>query len=224
LRSFLRSNQAIMELCSAPGESPAGTRRLLAAALDSSGRIDKAFLTKVVGRVVVHADRLVVEMGKNKLRAVLLGDRVDSMDLTDETDHGSRDLIRLEVKAHLRRHGGEMHLIVPPDCAGQMTPPPVSSLLKAITRGHQWHQWILSGEASSQRSIATRLGLSERYVGRVLVCAFLAPDIVEAILDGRQPSDLTFQKLTCKLPLNWIEQRQQFGFPELRQRPRSGRN
>jgi DNA-binding transcriptional regulator LsrR (DeoR family) len=63
---------------------------------------------------------------------------------------------------------------------------------------------IASGECNaitSQRSIATRLGLSERYVGRVLECAFLARDIVEAILDGRQPSDLTFQKLTGKLPL-----------------------
>ena len=44
-------------------------------------------------------------------------------------------------------------------------------------------------------------------------------DIVEAILDGRQPSDLTFQKLTNKLPLSWVAQRELLGFPELRQKP-----
>jgi hypothetical protein len=48
---------------------------------------------------------------------------------------------------------------------------------------------------------------------------FLAPDIVESILDGRQPLDLTVQKLTSKLPHGWVEQRQQLGFAEPRQRP-----
>ena len=43
-------------------------------------------------------------------------------------------------------------------------------------------------------------------------CAFLAPDIVEAILDGRQPADLTVQKLLRSLPLAWAEQRQRLGF------------
>jgi site-specific DNA recombinase len=111
-----------------------------------------------------------------------------------------------------------MRLVVPPDSQGHESPPPVSSLLKAVARGRQWNEWIVNGEVSSKRGIAKRLGLTECYVGRVLECAFLAPDIVEAILDGRQPSDLTFQKLTCKLPLSWIEQRQQLGFPELRQK------
>jgi hypothetical protein len=59
--------------------------------------------------------------------------------------------------------------------------------LKALARARTWHEWILAGEVSGRRAIAQRLGLNERYVSRVLECAFLAPDIVEAILDGRQP-------------------------------------
>jgi len=73
---------------------------------------------------------------------------------------------------------------------------------------------VLKGECFDQPSLAKRAGLTERYVGRVLSCAFLAPDIVEAILDGRQPRDLTFQKLCRNIPLSWVEQRQQFGFPQ----------
>jgi site-specific DNA recombinase len=224
LQSFLRSNQAVMDDCSLPGESPALTQRLIAAAVKNSKEIDKDFLTRVVARVVVHDDQLVVAVSKEKLRAVLVGDRPESINVADETHHSLGDPIRLEVRAQLRRHGGEMRLVVPADSDGQVTPPPVSSLLKAVARGRQWHEWIVNGEVSSQRSIATRLGLNERYVGRVLQCSFLAPDIVETILDGRQPSDLTFQKLTCKLPLSWVEQRQQLGFSELRQRPHSERN
>jgi hypothetical protein len=52
-----------------------------------------------------------------------------------------------------------------------------------------------------------------RYLSRVLECAFLAPDIVVAILDGRQPHDLSVQKLWDDLPANWSEQRKQLGFP-----------
>ncbi len=47
---------------------------------------------------------------------------------------------------------------------------------------------------------------------QVLHCAFLAPDIVEAILDGRQPRDLTLQKLLTNLPTSWAKQRKRFGF------------
>ena len=49
---------------------------------------------------------------------------------------------------------------------------------------------------------------------RVLGCAFLAPDIVEAILDGHLPAGLTLKKLTHRrLPLDWAEQRIELGFP-----------
>ena len=56
------------------------------------------------------------------------------------------------------------------------------------------------------------MGISERYAGRICECAFLAPDIVEAILEGRQPRDLTFEKLTNGLPMVWSEQRKLLGF------------
>ena len=84
-----------------------------------------------------------------------------------------------------------------------------------MARGRTWYEWILAGEVSGASVIAQKLSLNERYVRRVLECAFLAPDIVEAILDGRQPSDLTFARLTHRLPLNWIDQRRQLGFLSL---------
>jgi DNA invertase Pin-like site-specific DNA recombinase len=220
LQSFLQSNPTVMSELGFPSDSPARTKELIAAATKHSEATDKDFLTKVVRRVIVHPDRLELEIGKNTLRSVLMGSRPDPRNLADEQEQASVELIRLEVRAQLRRHGGEMRLVVSPDMPGHVTPPPVSSLLKAIARGHQWHEWIVDGEVSSKVAIANRLGLTDGYVGRILECAFLAPDIVEAILDGRQPTDLTFQKLTCKLPLSWVEQRQQLGFPQVPQSAR----
>jgi site-specific DNA recombinase len=117
-------------------------------------------------------------------------------------------VIRLEVQARVKRSGGEMRLVFPPNSQRQEQSRPVSSLLKAVARGRQWYEQILAGEVSSQRAIAQRLGVSERYVGRILECAFLAPDIVEAILEGRQPATLTFNKLTRSLPASWDAQRE----------------
>jgi len=196
-----------------PSDSPARTQRLIAAAAKYSEVIDKDFLTNVVRRVAVHPDRLELEISRNALCSVLMGSRRDSINL-EEQEPTSVELILLEVRAQLRRHGGEMRLVIPPDIPGHVAPPPVSSLLKAIARGHQWRGWIENGEVSRKIEIANRLGLTERYIGRIFECAFLAPDIVEAILDGRQPTDLTFQKLTCKLPRSWVEQRQRLGFPQ----------
>jgi len=70
----------------------------------------------------------------------------------------------------------------------------------------------LAGEADGPAAIARRTGFHSRYVGKVLQCAFLAPDIVEVIVEGRQPPDLTFKKLSTHLPMSWIEQRKRLGF------------
>jgi formate hydrogenlyase transcriptional activator len=62
------------------------------------------------------------------------------------------------------------------------------------------------------RSLARETGLTPHYVRNVFSCAFLAPDIVVAILEGRQPLTLKFEHLYKNIPLSWAEQRQQFGF------------
>jgi site-specific DNA recombinase len=92
------------------------------------------------------------------------------------------------------------------------------SLLKALARAHSWYQSVLEGTAPDLRALAGHAGFTERYVGKVFPTAFLAPDIVEAILQGRQPDDLTFAKLCTKIPLSWAEQRRLFGFPAVASR------
>lgn len=223
LQSFLQSGRKVMdELCS-PEDPAARTQQILARAAKqfdqlSSGApaVVKVFVRKVVQRVVVHPDRIEVEVVKQKLRDILTADSHASSvpAATQQPEQTSSDVIRFNIEARVKRCGGEMRLAFPPDHPGPTQAPSLvaSSLLKALARGRQWYEWIVAGEVLGRRSIAQKLRLDERYVGRVLECAFLAPDIVEAILDGHQPSDLTFKKLTHRVPLSWIEQRRQLGF------------
>jgi hypothetical protein len=66
---------------------------------------------------------------------------------------------------------------------------------------------------ASVKGVATREGVTRPYVSRILRLAFLAPDIVEAILDGRQPPGCAVEPLRQLIPLDWHEQRILFGFP-----------
>jgi len=62
------------------------------------------------------------------------------------------------------------------------------------------------------RTIAGAVGKSERYVSKLIRAALLAPDLVEALLEGRAPSELTLAQLTKDFPWDWNEQRRLFGF------------
>jgi len=122
------------------------------------------------------------------------------------------DLFVMETAAKLKRCGGEVRLVVPPKSDGNIFGKPAPALLRAIARAHDWRERLVDGSLNNGRSIAERSGLNQRYVSRVLQCAFLAPDIVEAILDGQQPPDLTVRKLWGDIPTDWAEQRKRLGF------------
>jgi len=80
-------------------------------------------------------------------------------------------------------------------------------LIKAIARGRAWFEELANGRARSLRELAERDGITRRYVRRLVHLAFLSPDLVEAILQGRQRVSLTATHLTkIDLPLDWTEQ------------------
>jgi hypothetical protein len=82
------------------------------------------------------------------------------------------------------------------------------ALIKAIARGRLWFEELATGRARSLHELATREGITRRYIRRLVNLAFLSPPLVEAILQGRQPIALTATQLTeLDLPLDWSEQR-----------------
>jgi hypothetical protein len=86
------------------------------------------------------------------------------------------------------------------------------SLVLAVARGRTWAAALRRGEYADTAAIAGECGLGESYVRRMLRLAYLAPDIVEAIAEGRQPRGMTLERLLSPVPFAWAEQRQRFGF------------
>ena len=214
LQAFLQSANEVIDGLTQPEDPPARTQKIIAAArkqfeqlrLDAPSSVQN-FLRRVVQCVVVHPDRIEVEVNKGELRAAIAGVPRPA------SNQSPSDIFRLAVSARIKRCGGETRLVVPPHLPGQLPAHPVSSLVKLAARAREWYEWVIAGKVWGGRSIAQKTGLDERYVSQILECAFLAPDIVEAVLDGRQPGNLTWKKLTRRVPVNWVEQRKQFGFP-----------
>jgi site-specific DNA recombinase len=119
----------------------------------------------------------------------------------------------LSVPFSLKRRGNEAKLII-----GDHAEEPIlvdAALTKTISNAYRWMQQLQSGAAATVVEIAQAEGLDDGEVSRVLSLAFLAPDIVKAILDGRQPFNLTARDLKRlkPLPTSWAKQRQVLVFP-----------
>ncbi len=87
-------------------------------------------------------------------------------------------------------------------------------MVKAIARSHAWAEVLLTGKADSMRTIATREGVTDSSIKKQMPLAFLAPDIVQAIMEGTQPEHLTTHALMrhINIPLDWNAQRRLLGF------------
>ena len=139
-------------------------------------------LRSMVTRVIVRQQKVELQLSKTALLQAFLTPQ--QSDEVAGTLPASEDLIILEADAQLRRCGGEIRLLLADSEQNRARPGP--SLVRAVARAHDWMDRILSGEIPNQRALAKETGFDERYISRIIPLAFLAPDITEAILEGRQ--------------------------------------
>ncbi len=114
--------------------------------------------------------------------------------------------IVIDIPMTFRRRGKRKEIVLPPGVATSAPPRPPSPLALAVARALVWQEMIESGEAESNSDIARRLKLDPSYVARIIRLAALAPDFIEAILDGQEPDGLSLRSLKKEIPLLWEEQ------------------
>ena len=134
--------------------------------------------------------------------------------MADPNFTGDGRTITVRVPISIRRRGGRK-LVLAPDGA-EITAAPVTrhidnAMVKAIARASRWGEMLESGEYATIREIANAEKINESYVGRVLRLTLLAPDIVETIVNGRQPAGLQLDGLIRRFPIVWQGQPEAFG-------------
>ena len=120
----------------------------------------------------------------------------------------------IRVPLHFQRHGGRK-LIIAPEGGEDWVPVPAgpdTTLIRSLGRAHRWKRLIENGTYGSIKELATAEKVNDTYIGRILRLTLLAPDIVEAILNGRQPKMLQLKDLMGSISTDWSEQRRALGF------------
>ena len=115
------------------------------------------------------------------------------------------------VPLTMKRRGVETRIIIA--AGGDLSRKVDPALLKAVARSRVWFEELASGRVRSLADIARREGIAKRYVERLSHLAFVAPRIVEAICQGRQPAELNAETLFNRidLPPEWSAQLKALG-------------
>ena len=211
----------------ANGERDAPTQKRLgdaAAALSARWeRLPSAtqhdLVRSVLVRAQVHADRVDLEVGSARLVSWLLNevggkgiiDRDRDRASSANADDSNETLIRLSIPASLKRTGKETKFVVN---GVANSAPADTTLIRLLVRGQKIAKRLFEPNCPPLEAVAREEEITASYATRLVRLAFLAPDLVAAILAGKQPSGLTANKLMAdtRLPLEWQDQRAVLGF------------
>ncbi|MHB9038651.1 MAG: hypothetical protein ACYC64_18535 [Armatimonadota bacterium] len=126
-------------------------------------------------------------------------------------DENSQVLV-IDIPMQMKKRCGRRCIIVPERLqSADMKHDYSESLALAITRAHRWKELINSGKFASISELAQSIGMDASYAARIYRLTLLAPDIIEAILDGNEPEGLSMRILSQPIPLDWREQRKTLG-------------
>ena len=116
--------------------------------------------------------------------------------------------VTVEVPFTIRKRGGRKQVITPDGASTWVSPRTRidNTMIKAIARGFRWRRLLETGVYGTIEEIAAAEKINSSYVSRLLRMTLLAPNIVEAILDGRQPTKVTLAVLMRPFPVAWEEQ------------------
>jgi site-specific DNA recombinase len=193
---------------------PSAQRRLLVRAAEIAkrwpelpGSRQRAFVTTLIGRIDVRVNQIDIHLRPTRLGAIL---DIAATPVPPATDEANQ-IVSLPVR--LRRSGRETTMRI--DGTDPFaTRKPDMRLVKLLIRAHRFHAALRNSNGVPYTTLAKREGVSPSYFTRLVRLSYLAPDIGQAILDGRQPRDLTSDKLLAhsRLPLVWHDQRTTLGF------------
>lgn len=118
------------------------------------------------------------------------------------------ETVTLHVPFRVVKRGGRKEMQMP---EGATQPRRTdNALVKALARAFRWKRMLESGEFASISELAEREGIAFTYMARLMRLSLLAPEIVDAIMEGSQPESVTLANMMDPFPLDWKEQRMRF--------------
>ena len=175
----------------------------------------KAYLNAFVGRIVVGANSVIIEVDREAIVETILLEPGETAPPQSGTGQTAKHLIALEIPTALKRAGTGIRLVV--QGAAQEANAD-HSLIRLLLRAFAIREKLDHNPNLTMHRIADAEDVVPSYAARLLRLTYLAPDIVTAIVEGRQPIELTANRLMndTRLPLEWQAQRELLGFTAAR--------
>jgi site-specific DNA recombinase len=172
----------------------------------------RAFMRASIVRVQVHVDHIDIVLDQDRVRRCLLDDAAEQAGPIDNAQpEADRPVTTLSIPARLKRTGKEMRIVVSDRSEPTV---PDTGLVRLLVRANAIRDQLLADRSLTFEDIAKSEGVVPSYATRLFRLTMLAPDIVNEILSGRHPPELTARRLMddTRLPLDWNQQRQRLGF------------
>lgn len=119
--------------------------------------------------------------------------------------------LTVRIALTFRKKGGRKQIVVPGwEVYAPRPKGPDNALVKALARAHRWKRMLEGGDFTSIAELAAAEKINQSYLCRVLRLTLLAPDIVEAILNGQQAAELQLDELFKPFPIEWDRQHNSF--------------
>jgi len=167
----------------------------------------RTIVRKLFPRIEIQPARLIFHLDQHELAEELIGGPLTYLDRSEP-----RRISKLEWPFMLRRRGIETKMVLVDSTA---SPPNIDRrLVRLLVDAHAYLAQLADGSERSISEVASANRIDRSDLARVLRLAFLAPSIVDRILNGTQPADLSAQKLIrlAELPHSWSEQEALFGY------------
>jgi hypothetical protein len=120
---------------------------------------------------------------------------------------GAAQMLTVRVPLAVRkRRGGRKLVLTPGGMAPRGSSVADTTLVKAVGRAFRWRRMMETGRFATINELAAAEKINSSYISRLLRLTLLAPDIVESILDGRQPEGMTLPVLMEPFPVEWTAQ------------------
>ena len=111
------------------------------------------------------------------------------------------DTVTIHVPFRVVKRGGRKEMVLPEGV--EQARKPDNTLVKALARAFRWKRMLESGEFASISELAEKEGIAFTYMARLMRLSLLSPELVDAVMDGHQPANITLANLMDPFPADW---------------------
>ncbi len=177
--------------------------------LTSSKKIDH--LKIIIQKIQVGCDGINITLSRTGMNQCLSNENPDNEISKNNIDGG----FIISIPAKLKRCGHETKLIISDEYTNNPSTTTTLALQNSLKKALAWNHALMTGRVLNMESLAKQENVTQRYIAHLIKLAFLAPDIMEAIVKGETPKRLTLSRLKEGFSYDWDDQRKELGFENL---------